>query len=45
MSKAKKNEVMEEDCGGLKPFNPIKAPTKKTPTKKVMVKKTSTKKK
>ena len=23
MSKEKKNEAMEEDCGGLKPFNPI----------------------
>lgn len=46
MSKAKKNEAMEEDCGGLKPFNPIKAPTKKSaPTKKVTVKKAVTKKK
>ena len=45
MSKEKKNEMMEEDCGGLKPFNPIKAPTKKSATKKVTVKKAVTKKK
>ena len=44
MSKAKKNEVMEEDCGGLKPFNPIKAPKKKSEAKKI-VKKVVTKKK
>ena len=44
MSKEKKNEAMEEDCGGLKPFNPIKAPTKKSTPKKT-VKKADTKKK
>ena len=44
MSKEKKNETMEEDCGGLKPFNPIKPP-KKTNTKKAPAKKAPVKRK
>ena len=40
----KKTEKMEKDCGGLKPFNPIKPP-KKTDTKKTPAKKADTKKK
>lgn len=44
MRKEKKNEAMEEDCGGLKPFNPVKPP-KKTSAKKTDTKKADTKKK
>ena len=38
MSKNTKKVKMEDDCGGLKPYNPIKQP-KKTTTKKKSVKK------
>lgn len=44
MNKEKKNAKMEEDCGGIKPYNPIKPP-KKTSAKKADAKKADTKKK
>ena len=45
MKKEKTTVKMDEDCGGLKPFDPIKKPTKKPDTKKTPAKKTDTKKK
>lgn len=45
MKKEKTTERMEEDCGGLKPFDPIKKPTKKATPKKTGTKKADTKKK
>ena len=39
MRKEAKNEKMDEDCGGLKIYDPIKAPTKKSAVKKVTIKK------
>ncbi len=45
MKKEKKTEKMDEDCGGLKPFISIKAPTKKSTSKKTDTKKADTKKK
>lgn len=43
MNREKKTEKMDESCGGLKPYNPIKPP-KKTETKK-SAKKATTKSK
>lgn len=45
MKKEKTTVKMDEDCGGLKPFDPIKKPTKKSTTKKTDTKKADTKKK
>ena len=46
MNADKKNAKMDEDCGGLKPYLSVKAPTKKTEAKKTTVKKANgTKKK
>lgn len=45
MNKEKKISKMDDDCGGLKPFDPVKAPVKKTQVKKTPVKKAGTKKK
>ena len=38
MSKNTKKVKMEDDCGGLKPYNPIKPPKKTTAKKKVVKK-------
>lgn len=45
MRKEKKTAKMDEDCGGLKIYDPIKAPTKKATPKKTDTKKADTKKK
>ena len=40
MIKEKKTVKTDEDCGGLKPYNPIKAPKKTTVKKPTGTKKT-----
>lgn len=44
MGKEKKTEKMDVYCGGLKPYDPIKKPAKKSTTKKTDTKKADTKK-
>ena len=44
MKKEKANVKMDDDCGGLKPFDPVKKPKKEQTTKKKDTKKVDTKK-